>query len=412
MKLLPAHTSIVRRDPLSAAPRPTRLLSGGLLALTLLLAACQDNAPASAGAPPAVVNVAAALSRKVTLWDEYNGRIRAVDSVEIRPRISGYVQSIAYKEGDEVRKGDLLFLIDQRPYRAALNSATARLDHVRATVLLAQAQDQRAQTLLKASGISKEEAETRRAAYMQSAADTRDAEAAVAIAKLNMEFTEVRAPIDGRVSRAVLTVGNLAVADQSLLTSMVSQDPVYVYFDPDEHSFLRYGAQAHQGRGGATTAVTKVRIGLANEAGFPHTGTVDFIDNQVNPTTGTIQARAVLTNADRAFTPGLYARVQYAGSDETEVILIDNKAVLTDQNRKYVYVLGAGNKALRKEVELGGMSDGLRVVEKGLTTADKVIVAGVQHIFYAGAPVAPTEVPMGDAVAGAPVTGSKTVAVQ
>jgi multidrug efflux system membrane fusion protein len=412
MKLPPEHPSPARCKPISVTTGAPRLLSGGLLALTLLLAACQDDGPASAGAPAAAVDVAAALSRKVTLWDEYNGRIRAIDSVEIRPRISGYVQSIAYKEGDEVRKGDLLFLIDQRPYRAALNSATARLDHVRATVLQAQAQDQRAQTLLKASGISREEAETRHATYMQSAADARDAEAAVAIAKLNMEFTEVRAPIDGRVSRAMLTVGNLAVADQSLLTSMVSQNPVYVYFDPDEHSFLRYGALARHGQAGANTAATKVRVGLANEPGFSHTGTVDFIDNQVNPTTGTIQARAVLDNADRAFTPGLYARVQYAGGDETEVILIDNKAVLTDQNRKYVYVLGAGNKALRKDVELGGISDGLRVVEKGLAPGEKVIVAGVQHIFYAGAPVAPTEVPMETAVKDAPPTGTKTVAAQ
>jgi multidrug efflux system membrane fusion protein len=220
----------------------------------------------------------------------------------------------------------------------------------------------------------------------------RDAQAAVAVAKLNLEFTEVRAPIAGRVSRAMLTIGNLAVADQTLLTSMVSQDPVYVYFDPDEHSYLRYGAQARQRKGSA--AALKVRVGLADEADFSHVGTVDFIDNQVNPATGTIQARARLSNADRVFTPGLYARVEYAGGSETQVILINDKAVLTDQNRKYVYVLGPDNKALRKDVELGGMSDGLRVVQAGLVAGDKVIVAGMQRIYFPGAPVAPTEIPM------------------
>jgi multidrug efflux system membrane fusion protein len=266
------------------------------------------------------------------------------------------------------------------------------LDRARATALLAQAQDVRAQTLLQASATSIEEAETRHANYVQSAADVQDAEAAVAVAKLNLEFTEVRAPISGRVSRAMLTVGNLAVADQTLLTSMVSQDPVYVYFDPDEHSFLSYSAQAQRSQGGASAP--KVRVGLANEKDFPHVGTVDFIDNKVNPTTGTIQARATLNNADRAFTPGLYARVQYAGGSEIQAILIKDRSVLTDQDRKYVYVLGSGNKAQRKEVELGGMSEGLRVVKKGLVAGDKVIIEGMQRIFFSGAPVTPTEVPM------------------
>jgi multidrug efflux system membrane fusion protein len=389
MQVFSAYPLIARGKPLSAA---LRFLFGGLLASTFLLTGWQDECLAAASAPPAKVDVAAALSRKVTLWDEFNGRIHAIDSVEIRPRISGYVQRIAYKEGDEVRRGDLLFAIDPRPYRAALDGAIARLDRVRATAALAQAQDLRARTLLQASATSREEAETRHANYMQSEADVRDAQAAVAVAKLNLEFTEVRAPIAGRVSRAMLTIGNLAVADQTLLTSMVSQDPVYVYFDPDEHSYLRYGAQARQRKGSA--AALKVRVGLADEADFSHVGTVDFIDNQVNPATGTIQARARLSNADRVFTPGLYARVQYAGGSETQVILINDKAVLTDQNRKYVYVLGPDNKALRKDVELGGMSDGLRVVQAGLVAGDKVIVAGMQRIYFPGAPVAPTEIPM------------------
>jgi multidrug efflux system membrane fusion protein len=403
MKVKPAHQLMARGGPLCRLPGASRPLSCGILALTLLLTACQDECLAATSTPPARVDVAVALSKKVTLWDEFNGRIRAIDSVEIRPRISGYVQRIAYKEGEEVRRGDLLFVIDPRPYRAALNSATARLDRVRATASLARAQDLRAQTLLQASATSKEEAETRHANFVQSEADVRDAEAAVTVARLNLEFTEVRAPIAGRVGRAMLTIGNLAVADQTLLTSMVSQDPVYVYFDPDEHSYLRYSTQAHQHKG--SVVATKVRVGLANEADFSHVGTVDFIDNQVDATTGTIQARARLSNADRVFTPGLYARVQYAGGNETEVILISDKAVLTDQNRKYVYVLGPGNKALRKDVELGGASDGLRVVQAGLVAGDKVIVAGMQRIFFPGAPVTPTEVSMSVSTANLPGSG-------
>jgi multidrug efflux system membrane fusion protein len=326
------------------------------------------------------------------LWGEFNGRISAIESVAIRPRISGYIQSIAYREGEEMPRGALLFVIDPRPYRAALNIAAARLDRARASALLARAQDDRAQTLLRASATSIEEAETRHAAHVQSVADVHDAEAAVAVAKLDLEFTEVRAPISGRVSRAMLTVGNLAIADQTLLTSMVSQDPVYVYFDPDEHSFLSYSANAQRSQAGASAP--KVHVGLANEKEFPHAGTVDFIDNKVNPTTGTIQARATLSNADRTFTPGLYARVQYAGGSEIQAILIKDRSVLTDQDRKYVYVLGPGDKAQRKEVELGGMSEGLRVVTKGLVAGDKVIIEGMQRIFVSGAPVTPTEVQM------------------
>jgi membrane fusion protein, multidrug efflux system len=404
MKVLSVRSPIVSRRWFRSN-EALRILCGAGLSLAFLLPVWQEAGAAATSAP--AVDVATALSRKVTLWDEFNGRIRAIDSVEIRPRVSGYIQRIAFKEGEEARRGDLLFLIDQRPYRAALNSAAARLDRVRATAGLARAQDRRAQTLLQANATSKEEAETRQANYAQSEADVRDAEAAVAVAKLNLEFTEVRAPITGRVGRAMLTVGNLAVADQSMLASMVSQDPVYVYFDPDEHSYLRFNAQTHQSKGSAV--MPKVRVSLANEADFAHVGTVDFMDNQVNPATGTIQARARLSNADRVLTPGLYARVQYASGNETQVILIDDKAILTDQDRKYVYVLGPGNKALRKDIVPAGMSDGLRVVQSGLLPGDKVIVAGMQRIYFPGAPVTPTEVSMSPSAAHA--SGASTVAV-
>jgi multidrug efflux system membrane fusion protein len=219
-------------------------------------------------------------------------------------------------------------------------------------------------------------------------------EAAVANAKLDLQFTEVRAPIDGRAGRALVTVGNLAQADATLLTTLVSIDPVHVYFDADEQTFLRYGELAR--RGEHRNDANPVRIGLANENGFPHEGSVDFIDNQVDPRTGTIRARAVVANADRAFTPGLFARVQMQGGRRFDALLIDEKAVLTDQDRKYVYVLGANNVAVRKDIELGRKVGNLRVVDYGLDLQDFVIVHGVQKVFFAGCPVAPQTIAMGD----------------
>jgi membrane fusion protein, multidrug efflux system len=367
------------------------LFASGLLAAAVTLSNCKDAA-AVAEVRPADVDVAPVLVERIRYWDEFNGRISAIGSVEIRPRVSGYVDRVVYKEGDEVRRGDLLFAIDPRPYQAAVNSATARLERARATAQLAQLRDQRAQTLVQTSAVSRDEADTRHATYAQSQADVLDAEAALALAKLNLEFTQVRAPIDGRVSRAMLTVGNLAVADQSLLTTMVSQDPVYVYFDVDEHSYLRYRAEARHGPDHATTLTA--RVNLANEEGFPHVGKVDFLDNKVDSATGSIRVRATLENGDRAFTPGLYARVQVSNDNEADAILIDDKAVLTDQDRKYVYVVGAKNTAQRKDITPGRLSQGLRVVESGLAPGDKIIIGGLQRIYFSGAPVTPSETPM------------------
>jgi multidrug efflux system membrane fusion protein len=300
------------------------------------------------------------------------------------------VTRVAYKEGDEVRRGDLLFTIDPRPYQAALASATARLEHARAAAVLAKSRDQRARRLLPSSAVSQDEADARQAMHAQSEADVLNAQAAVDIAQLNLGFTEVRAPIDGRAGRAMLTVGNLAVADQSLLTTMVSQDPVYVDFDPDEQSYLRYGADARRLQG----HTLPVRVALSGEEGFAHMGMVDFLDNQVDPATGSIRMRARLRNADRTFTPGLYARVQLSSGEEAEAILVDDKAILTDQDRKYVYVLGPDNTAQRRDIQPGRKSDGLRVVEAGLMTGDRIITGGLQRVLHSGARVSPSEVSM------------------
>ena len=374
--------------------RPTMLASA--VAALALLSGCgrsgAGDAHASNGPPPAPeVQVAEVALQAIRPWDEFNGRIDAVESVQLRSRVSGYIERIAFVEGQEVKKGQLLFVIDQRPYRASLASAQAQLERARAAAGLAQTQDQRARQLVAENAVSREEADTRAATLAQATAQVRAAEAELAIARLQLDFTEVRAPITGRASRALLTVGNMAQADQSVLTTLVSQDPVYVYFDADEHSFLRYQKAGLAGQGRA------VRIALVGDGGFAHTGTLDFSDNQLQPGTGTMRLRARLANPERTLTPGLFARVQMQSGPqrqeaEPQALLIDDKAVLTDQDRKYVYVVGEGNLAERRDLTLGRMVDGQRLVEKGLAAGDRLVVGGVQRIYYPGMPVNPRPV--------------------
>ncbi|RQS65998.1 efflux RND transporter periplasmic adaptor subunit [Burkholderia sp. Bp8963] len=361
---------------------------GAVCALLLALSGCHERNDGPPAQSPPEVGIATIAPRTVRLADEFNGRVEAVDAVELRPRVSGYLQRVAYKEGDLVPQGTVLFVIDPRPYRIALDRATAQRQRARAAASLAQVQLKRVQTLIDAHATSQEELDNAHATDAQARADLQAAEAAVADAQLNLGFTEVRAPIAGRVGRALATVGNLARADDTLLTTVVSQDPVYVYFDCDEQSYLRYNARradpAHRAIG-----ADPVRVGLANETGFPHAGTVDFLDNRLDPATGTIRARVRLSNADHTFTPGLYARVQLVSGRDQDALLVDDKAVLTDQDRKYVYVVGAGDKALRRDVTIGRALDGERIIEKGLKAGDRVIVEGVQRIYYPGAPVKP-----------------------
>ncbi|QGW63497.1 efflux RND transporter periplasmic adaptor subunit [Lysobacter soli] len=372
---------------------PTVALVTSLLVAAIATACSSQAEPGAGMPPPPEVSVAQVLNKDVSRWDEFTGRVTAIETVELRPRVSGYVQQVAYEEGQEVKKGDLLFVVDPRPYKARLAQAEADLERARAEARLAQMQDKRAQTLVEAKAISREEFETRRAASTQGDAAVRAAEAAVENARLDLQFTSVRSPINGRAGRAMVTEGNLANADTTLLTTVVSQDPVFVYFESDEQSFLRYQELARKGERAETK--NPVRVGLASEQGYPHEGTVDFVDNQVDPSTGTIRARAVLKNPDRIFTPGLYARVQLQGSGQFKAMLIDDKAVLTDQDRKYVYVLGEKNAATRKDVKLGPVIDGLRVVTSGLAPSDKVIVHGVQKVFFPGMPVQPKVIAMG-----------------
>lgn len=390
------------------------------LAAAAVLAGCGrqgvDQAHA-AGAPPAPeVLVAQVAASSTQVWDAFNGRIEAVQAVQLRPRVSGYIERVAFSEGQEVGKGQLLFVIDQRPYRAALASAQAQLERARAAAGLARSQDERARSLMAGQAISREEAEARAAELAQAVAQVRAAEAELAAAQLNLDFTEVRAPVAGRVGRALLTMGNMAQADQSLLTSLVSQDPVYVYFDVDEHSYLRYQKLSRESRN--SHDARPVRVGLAGEDGFVHEGVLDFTDNQLNPATGSMRLRARLANPERRLTPGLFARVQLqGGGNAQELLLIDDKAVLTDQSRQYAYVVesveGQGHVAQRRELQLGRLVDGQRVVEQGLSAGDQLVVGGLQRIYYPGMPVSPKAVePAKKAPAETPVEPQPQAAAQ
>lgn len=363
------------------------IAAAGSLASVLMLAGCKDVSSSMTSSAPPQVDVAEVQLSNINLWDEYNGRVSAVESVEVRPRVTGYITKVAYTEGRQVKKGDLLFVIDPRPYRAQLESVRAQMERAKSAHRLAKQQDARVQTLFSNKAASREEAEERRAALEISTSELRAAEAAVTIASLNLEFTEVRSPIEGVTSQAQLTIGNLAVADQSLLTSVASQDPIHVYFDPDEHSFLRYRDALKSARSANTGLIA--RIGLANDQGFPYEGKVGFIDNRVNPTTGTIQARAIVNNAGHSLTPGLFARVQFSTGEDVAALLIDNRAILTDQNRKFVYVLGDDNTAIRRDVQPGKMIHGLRMIEAGLQPGEKVVVSGLQRIYGPGTVVSP-----------------------
>ncbi|MBU2049096.1 MAG: efflux RND transporter periplasmic adaptor subunit [Gammaproteobacteria bacterium] len=377
----------------SSPHRFTRRLAmaGVSILAAAVLTACSGSHAEEAGMPPPPsVSAAPVLVKQVSQWDDFSGRVEAVESVELRPRVSGYIDKVNYVEGQEVKKGDVLFTIDARSYRAELDRATAELNRARTQAQVSRSEADRARRLSDQQAISTETWEQRRAVSEQALAQVQAAQAAVDAARLNMEFTQVRAPINGRAGRAMVTAGNLVTAGDSasVLTTLVSLDKVHVYFDADEGTFLRYAQMARKGeRPSERDSELPVKVGLSGEEGFPHEGKVDFLDNQVTRSTGTIRVRALLGNADRAFTPGLFARVQLLGSGQFQAMLIDDKAVLTDQDRKFVYVVDKDNKAQRRDIQLGRNADGLRIVEQGLKAGDRVIIDGVQKVFMPGMPV-------------------------
>jgi multidrug efflux system membrane fusion protein len=364
---------------------------------------------AQSAPPPPQVSVAQVLERRVKDWDEFTGRLQAVETVEIRPRVSGYIDRVAFTEGSQVKRGDLLFVIDPRPYQADTDRAAADLKRYKTSLDLARIELTRVQRLKDSGAVSEEELDERRSTVAQAEANSAGAAAALEAATLNLNFTRVTSPITGRVSRAEVTRGNLVTGGSNggtLLTSVVSMDPMYLYFEGDERAYLRYGQMARSGeRPSSRDVATPVQVGLANEEGFPHTGKVDFIDNQLNPQTGTIRTRAVLDNKDGLYTPGMFARVQLLGSSEYTAILIDDRAVNTDQNQKYVLRLEADNQVAYRRIKLGRVVDGLRIVREGLQAGDVIVVNGAQRA-HPGITVTPQTVPMGADAAAAPTASA------
>jgi multidrug efflux system membrane fusion protein len=374
----------------------------GLLAAAGLAGAvlngCADanskDEPAAAAAqagPP--VSAAIVVEKPVAETQEFSGRLEAVEVVEIRPRVSGYITAVNFKPGAEVKKGDVLFVIDPRPYQAEADRAGAAAAAARAKADLARLELQRAERLLADKAIAQREFDERASVQKELDAGARAAAAQSEAARLNLSYTRITAPIDGRVSKAEITLGNLVDAS-AVLTSVVSLDRIYASFDGDEQTYLRVGSRAQRSQ------PATVKVGLTGEEGFPHEGKLEFVDNQLDANTGSVRMRATLANPDRALAPGLFARVQIGSGVANKAVLINDRAVGTDQSRKYVVVVGADSKAEYRPVTLGPVVDGLRVVRTGLKPGEKIVVNGLQRV-RPGSPVTAQIVPMDAAVTAA-----------
>ena len=325
--------------------------------VTACISACVKSGGANqVAAEPPQVSVSQVIERRVRDWNEFTGRLQAIQKVEIRPRVSGYLDQVAFTEGKIVKQGDLLFVIDPRPYKADYDRASADVKRYKTGLELAQIELVRVQRLKDSGAVSEEEFDERESTVAQAESNVAGSSAALESASLNLSFTRVTSPIDGRVSRAEVTRSNFVTGGNNggtLLLIVVSMDPTYLYFDGDEQTYLRYTQVARDGeRPSSRDASNPVRVGLANEEGFPHPGIMDSVDNQLNPQTGTIRARAVLQNKDGQFTPGLFARVQLLGSAEYAAILIEDRAVNT-QVGSDVRVFGSGDYAMRLWLDPG-----------------------------------------------------------
>jgi len=377
--------------------------SYGLILLIGFLAACDRNAPppAATAAPPPV-SVAAAITREITVTDEFPGRIEAIDSVAIRSRVSGYLQSIHFKPGAEVKRGDLLFVIDPRPFAARLAEVEAALANTQAQLALAKSELRRQTDMLATHATSQRESDAAKTAVEILEASTRGNQASIATARLNLDYTRITAPIDGRVGKDEVTIGNLVQGDgpdSPLLTTMVSVDPVYVTFEADEQAFLKY-------IGRTRSEPLAVDVGLADEADFPHSAILDFVDNQVVLTSGTVRMRALLNNPERRFTPGLFARVRlHSATKSAPMVLVAERGIGTDQNKRFVLTVGEDNIAKYREVHLGRQVGALRVIESGLAQGEVIVVNGLQRV-RPGTPVTPERVPMDGDLAAPPVPNS------
>lgn len=350
----------------------TRPLLVPALFVSLFLAACSGGQ--EQGGPPALpVTVAEPLVREVTEWDDYVGRFEAVDSVEVRPRASGYLQRAHFTDGQYVRAGQLLFTIDARPSQAALDQARAQLARAQATLANARTELARSETLVAAQAASQEEVEQRRAAVRAGEADAAAAHAAIRAAGLNVGFTRVTAPISGRVSQRLVDPGNSVTADQTILTTIVSTNPMHFSFQGSEASLLEYE------RRGDTLQGSPVRIRLQGDADYARNGRIDFVDNALASGSGTITVRAVVQNPDGKLRPGLFGHLQLAASAARPAVMLPDTAIVTDGARRVVYVIGPKDVVQARPVELGPVVGGLRVIRAGITAKDRIIVNGIQR---------------------------------
>jgi RND family efflux transporter MFP subunit len=349
------------------------LKSFAVLAAAAVLAACTAQAKQETAAPPpAAVTITDVAFKDLRQWDDFTGRLEAVDTVDIRPRVSGYIDGARFVEGARVRKGQVLFQIDPRPYQAEANRAAAEVDRAQAQLNLAVVNRERGRRLIEQNALAQSEFDRLSAEEKAAQANLGAANAAYQTAKLNLEWTRVVSPIDGRVSKAVITRGNL-VTPSNLLTTVVSDTPIYATFNADEQTFLKY-ASAERGK------ASPVYLGLMTEDGYPHVGKLQFIDNAMDARSGTINGRAIFDNADGRFTPGLFARIRMVSDTSQTVALAPDRAVATDLGKRYVVVVSANNKAEYRPVEIGPLAGNLRIIRSGLKPGDRVIVGGLQKV--------------------------------
>jgi RND family efflux transporter MFP subunit len=368
-------------------------IPAGLLLAAALLAGCDGKDKAAPAPQPPSVTVAQPLAKKVTDWDEYTGRFTAVQSVELRARVSGYLDSIKFTDGQLVEKGQLLFVIDPRPFQATLDKARADLKVEESRRDLAQLDLTRATKLLAARAVSQEEYDTRAQTSAQTAASVASASAAVRNAELDLEFTQIRAPFAGRIGDRKIDIGNLVSggAGATLLATIVTEDPIYFEFDGSEADYLKYVRLASAGtRPSSRDAPNQVYVKLMDETKWSHAGKMNFVDNQLDPNSGTVRGRAVLTNAGSVFQPGMFGRLRLLGSGQYDGLLLPDEAVVSDQATKLVMVVGEDGTVSPHPVTLGPKVDGLRVIKTGIAATDKVIISGLTRA-RPGAKVTPQE---------------------
>jgi len=355
------------------------LLYAGILA-PQLLTGCDNKPAASSGPGLPAVTVSLPVQQKITEWDEYTGRFVAVKTVEIRARVSGFIDSIHFKDGQIIKQGDLLFIIDPRPYRLAVEQATADRDRARAKLAIATHDVERATPLVRSQSVTEREFDTRKSTQEDASAAVMSADAAMKQAQLNLEWTEVRAPIAGRISDRRVDAGNLIAGGQSgatLLTSIVSIDPIHFVFDGSEANFIHYLRLAAAGeRPSSRDVQNPVAVRLADESDYKHLGRMDFVDNVVNAKTGTIRGRAIFDNKDGLLTPGFFGRVRLFGG-EHDALLLPDSAIASDQSNKIVFTVAADDTVGVKRVELGPLAHGLRVIRSGLNAGDRVVIEGL-----------------------------------